>query len=106
MPVGAQGPAGVQGPKTPFDVGSNPMNAPQSSGSFFDKFSKFADSNKTLFNNGMQLLGGAMKGANEQAMFDKKVDLEQQRINQTKYGNTTAAFQPRKTGIIAGAQAQ
>jgi hypothetical protein len=106
MPVGVQSPAGAQGPKTPFDVGSNSLNAPQSSTSFFDKFSKFADGNKTLFNSGLQLVGGALKGANESAMFDKKVDLEQQRINQTKFGNTTSAFQPRKTGIIAGAQVQ
>jgi hypothetical protein len=105
MPVGVKGPAGAQGPSTPFDSTSTSLNAPQSSTSFFDKFSKFAEGNKTLFNSGMQLVGGALKGANESKMWDEKMALEKDRLRQTSYGNTTASFKPR-TGIIAGAQTQ
>jgi hypothetical protein len=89
---------------TPFDKGVSSPNAPEAASSFLGKFSAFADKNKTLFNSGLQLVGGAMKGATEQKNFATKADLEQQRINQTKFGNTTASFQPRKSGIIAGAQ--
>jgi hypothetical protein len=91
---------------TPYDKGISSPNAPEGASSFLGKFSKFAENNKTLFNSGLQLVGGAMKGANEASMFATKADLEQQRINQTKYGNSTASFQPKKTGIIAGAQVQ
>jgi hypothetical protein len=110
-----QGPAGAQGPTTPYDAAnptdqrlaagsqSSPMNAPESAGSFFGKMSAFAEKNKTLFSSGMQLVGGAMKGANERDMWNQKMELERQRLAQTSYGSQVARFQPRS--IVQGAAA-
>lgn len=79
---------------------------PEGSSSFFGRLGKLAEDNKTLFSTGKELVLGGLKGANENAMWNEKMDKEQQRINQTKYGNSTANFAKRNTGIIAGAQAQ
>jgi hypothetical protein len=110
--AGVDGPAGAQGPTTPYDTPtdarlaagtqSSPMNAPQTSGSYFDRFSSWASKNKQLFSGGMQLVGGALKGANDRAMWNEKMALDQQRVNQTSYGSKVANFAP--TGIIAGAR--
>jgi hypothetical protein len=114
-PSAPQGPAGAEGPATPYDTvnptdqrlaagtQASPMNAPESAGSFFGKMSAFAEKNKTLFSSGMQLVGGAMKGANERDMWNQKMELERQRLKQTSYGNQVARFQPR--GIVQGAGA-
>lgn len=116
--AGMAGPADVQGAATPAD-GSGwsqgvtdsqtrtamGMEAPQESSGFFKSFSDFANKNKTLFNSGMQLVGGAFKGANDRSMFDEKQALDRQRVNQTSYGSAVANIAPRSTGIIAGARA-
>lgn len=110
MPIGAQsptGPAGVQDVGARFGTGNEGANygvsAPDSSDSFLSKLSSFAEKNKTLLNNGMQLVGGALKGANDRSMFDEKVALEKQRLNQTGYGNQIANFAP--SSIVTGARA-
>lgn len=113
-----QGNLGANAPVTPADYevggrlgpddidvggGYNPASgrAPQTSDSLFSKFSSFAEKNKTLVQGGMQLVGGALKGANESAMWDKRIGLEQQRLSQTGYGNTAGQFAPIVTGARA-----
>lgn len=116
--AGMAGPADVQGATTPADANgwsqgvtdsqtrtSMGMEAPQESSGFFKSFSDFANKNKTLFNSGMQLVGGAFKGANDRSMFDERQALDRQRVNQTSYGSAVANIAPRSTGIIAGARA-
>ena len=80
-----------------------PGAAPSSAGNFWNSFTDFANKNKTLFGAGLQLAGGAMKGASDRQMWDQKMALEQQRVNQTSYGNTVGTTTPRP-GIIAGAR--
>ena len=112
-PAGAQAPAAVGAPSTPADIGvkgpdiaSTSGSAPQGFGDYFKSFSKFANDNKTLFNAGLQVVGGAMKGANDRDMFDQQLALNQQRVNQTSYGNTVGNFAPAtKGGIISGVRA-
>jgi len=116
--AGMAGPADVQGATTPADTNgwsqgvtdsqtrtAMGMDAPQESSGFFKSFSDFANKNKTLFNSGMQLVGGAMKGANDRSMFNEKQALERDRLKQTSYGSAVANIAPRTTGIIAGARA-
>lgn len=121
-PSGAQAPDGVIGPTSPADTYPEAQSirnanstdtsliggsgAPQGFGDYFKSFSKFANDNKTLFNAGMQIVGGAMKGANDREMFDQQLALNQQRVNQTSYGNTVGNFAPTtKGGIISGVRA-
>jgi hypothetical protein len=108
-----QAPVGAQGPATPYDtpnptdqrlaagVQASPSNAPETAGSYFGRLTTFAEKNKTLFSSGMQLVGGAMKGANERDMWNQKMELERQRLAQTQYGNQVGQFRPR--GIVQGA---
>jgi len=114
------GPAGAQAPVTPADYsvggrfgpdnmdlggGWNPAtaNAPEASGSYFSKLSGWADKNKQLFSAGMQMVGGAMKGANERGMWNEKMGLERDRFNRA---NSVAKFQPlQPRGIVQGAGA-
>lgn len=104
-------PAAVQGAaeKSPYETfrGSelmdqkiNPTNPPESSGNFFSKFTTWAEKNPKMFSSGLQLAGGAMKGANESAMWNEKMGFEKDKYNRA---NTVAKFQPR--GIIEGARA-
>lgn len=116
---GMAGPADVQGAVAPSDTSGWSQGVtdsqtrtsmgldgpPQETGGFFRAFSDFANKNKTLFNSGMQLVGGAFKGANDRSMFEDRVALERQRVNQTSYGSAVANIAPRSTGIIAGARA-
>jgi hypothetical protein len=121
--VGApMGPAGAQAPITPadYDVGGrfgpdnldvggglNPGSAPQDSTSFFNNFSTWANKNKTLLSSGMQLAGGALKGANDGRMWDQKMQLERDRLAQTSHGSEVGIFAPRVNatpGIINGAR--
>jgi len=113
-------PAGAQAPVTPADYsvggrfgpdnmdlggGWNPAtaNAPEASGSYFSKLSGWADKNKQLFSAGMQMVGGAMKGANERGMWNEKMGLERDRFNRA---NSVAKFQPlQPRGIVQGAGA-
>lgn len=94
-PTGPQAPTGVKAPTG--------ATAPTDSGSFFGKFSSFAEKNKTLFNSGLKVVGGMMEGANEGEMWDEKMALERDRLKQSSYGNTTSNFAPRR-GIIQGAR--
>jgi len=108
------GPAEIGAPLSPADVNptdmrlaagsqASPMNAPESSGSFFGKISKFANENKTLFSAGLQLAGGALKGANEAKMWNEKMGFQRE---QAAKANSVGNFAPRPaTGIIAGARA-
>jgi hypothetical protein len=108
-PAGAQapeGPMGAQAPTTPWEdnfSGSSALgtSAPQDSGSFFGRFSDWANKNKTLFQSGMQLAGGALSGMNQRQMWNQKMALEQQRINQTSHGSDIGVWAPR--GIVTGA---
>ena len=104
-------PAAVQGAaeKSPYetfrgselmDQKTSPMNAPESSGNFFSKFTTWAEKNPKMFSSGLQLAGGALKGANESAMWNEKMGFEKDKYNRA---NTVAKFQPR--GIIEGARA-
>lgn len=115
--AGVQGPGAPQGAQMPVGPGevsnpySNPTDmrlaagtqtAPQNATSFFDGFGAWANKNSTLLSSGMQLGGGLLKGAAEGDMWDKKMGLEQQKVNQTSFGNQTGRYQ---TGIVGGARA-
>ena len=78
------------------------FTAPESSGNFFGKISKFANENKTLFSAGLQLAGGALKGANEAKMWNDKMGFQRE---QAAKANSVGNFAPRPTGLIAGARA-
>jgi hypothetical protein len=110
-PVGAQAPQGAATPYDNIDVGGgyNPASgsttAPADSGSFLSRVSDWATKNKTLLQSGQQLVGGALNGMNQRSMWDQKMALEQQRVNQTKYGNTVGNFAPANPGLISGARA-
>ena len=78
------------------------FTAPESSGNFFGKISKFANENKTLFSAGLQLAGGALKGANEAKMWNEKMGFQRE---QAAKANSVGNFAPRPTGLIAGARA-
>ena len=80
---------------------SSPMNAPESSGNFFSRMGKFANDNKTLFSAGLQLAGGALKGANDTKMWNEKMAFQRE---QAARANSVGNFAPR-AGIIAGARA-
>lgn len=114
-------PTGPSGPVSPFEDptsayaqnGSDLMsdqyrggvggfNAPESSGNFFGKISKFANENKTLFSAGLQLAGGALKGANDAKMWNEKMGFQRE---QAAKANSVGNFAPRPTGLIAGARA-
>lgn len=114
-PAGPQAPQGPQAPSSPADLNANPLdgrlqagtattpgNAPVSSGKFWSSFSDFADKNKTLLSGGMQLLGGAMNGANQRDMWNQKMQLDQQNLQRVSYGNQVGNFAP--TGVINGAR--
>lgn len=108
-----QGPAGAQAPNTPYD--RNPTDirlangtqrtptAPTNTKSFFGGIMDFANNNKTLFQGGMQLLGGALKGMNDASMWSDRLAIEQQKVNQTSHGNEVAQFYPGS--IVSGARA-
>ncbi len=114
-PSGALTPAGardVTAPQTPYDTNptdlrlaagtqKSPMGPPTSTSSFMSTMLDFTRNNKDL----MRLGAGAIKGMNDSAMFDKRIDLEQQRLNQTSYGSAVADTSVRPTGIIGGARA-
>jgi hypothetical protein len=118
--LGALAPTGATGPVSPADYqvggrfgpdnmdvggGYNPATAggaPMSSSNFLGKISDFAKNNSKLFEGGMQLVGGAMKGANDRQMWDQKIALEQQRVNQVGFGNSVGQF---AGGIVNGARA-
>lgn len=112
-PQGAQapiGPKGVDAPVSPADANVNPtdmrlaegtqqtpMQAPSDSSSFFGRFSEWANQNKTVLNSGTQLVGGAMKGASEQDMFDQQMNLKRDQFTRS---NSVGTWQPR--GIVGG----
>lgn len=119
-PQGAQAPTGPQAidaPVSPADPNVNPtdgrlaanqqrtpdggassLNPSSDANSFFGRFSEWATKNETLFNGGMQLVGGALKGANDADMWGQKMTLERDRWNRA---NSVGTFQPR--GIVGGA---
>lgn len=112
--TGAQEPLAVQGATapgaayTPYEDGfpaSGVLSggAPQSTSSFWENISGFAEKNKTMVNMGGQMVSGALNGMNQRQMWDQKMANEQAALAQKSYGNTTANWAPR--GIIAGAQA-
>jgi hypothetical protein len=112
-PQGAQapiGPKGVDAPVSPADANVNPtdmrlaegtqqtpMQAPSDSSSFFGKFSTWANENKTLFNGGMQLAGGALSGAAKASAEEDKMDFYRDKFNRS---NSVGTWQPR--GIVGG----
>lgn len=79
------------------------VSAPQSSDSLFSKFSDWANQNKTLVNSGMQLIGGAMKGASEQSMWDQQMALKNAQFQRANSVGTFAPTTIPKTGIIGRA---
>ncbi len=104
--AGAQAVKGATAPgdiSSPFmrsiEPGWNPQTAPKDSGGFFSSISDFAEKNKTLFNSGMMIVGGAMSGANQRDMWEQKKALDQQELNQRGYGSAVGNFAPR--GILA-----
>lgn len=112
-PQAPTGPQAIEAPVSPADPNVNPTDlrlaanqqrtpdgplAPSDSGSFFGRFSEWATKNEKLFNGGMQLVGGALKGANDADMWDQKMALERDRWNRA---NSVGTFQPR--GIVGGA---
>jgi hypothetical protein len=67
---------------------------PESSDSLFTRFSNWANQNKTLMNSATQLVGGALKGASEQSMWNQKMALQTAQFNRA---NSVGTFAP---GII------
>lgn len=120
-PAGAQAPAGAPDVGAKFgvtDPNVNPtdmrlgagtqttpggLTAPEPAGSFFNRLSSFANKNKVLFSSGMQMLGGAMQGANQRDMWNQKIALEREALARKSHGNAAAKFQPRS--IFQGAAA-
>lgn len=87
---------GVRAPADSFGIknlGAS-FSSPQPSGGFWDSMSTWAERNKTLLNSGMQVVGGALKGANERAMWDEKMALDRDRLKLQSYGSQTANFAP------------
>lgn len=70
---------------------------------YFDKFIKYAQQNKDVFNTVAQLGGGMLKGMNERDMWDEKMGLEKQRLAQTSYGNQVANY-AKPLGFAGAAQ--
>lgn len=117
-PQGATAPSGPQAPTGPAEVAtpySNPTDmrlangtqtlpggAPESSDSFFARFSSFAKNNKELLNTGTQLVGGLLKGASESDMWQQKMDLERDKFARA---NSVGVFSPTTKGIVSGARA-
>jgi hypothetical protein len=97
---------GPKGTYTPFEdnfVGTNaitPGGAPSSSSSFFDRLTNFATSNQKLLAGGMQMLGGAMNGANQRDMWNQQMALKQKQMD---IANSVGSITPRPTGLIQGA---
>lgn len=92
--------AKVSDPFTRGVMSPGGVNAPSDSNSFFSNFGQWADKNKTLLASGVQVLGGAMNGANQTAMWNEKMQLDRDRMARA---NTVGSFAPRPTGIVAGA---
>jgi hypothetical protein len=115
-----QGPAGAQGPSSPYDINLDPnstptdmrlnagtQTAPQSASSYWSNIGNWINNNKTLFSSGMQLAGGALSGMNQRQMWDEKMQLERDRLAQTSHGSEIGNFAPRVSatpGIVNGAR--
>jgi hypothetical protein len=108
-PVGAQGPADVSTPySNPTDMRlasgtQQPPGGPDlTSDSLFSKFSDWATKNKTLFNAGVQVIGGALSGMNQRDIADQKMALQRDMWNRA---NSAGTFAPTTTGIVGRAAA-
>ena len=77
--------------------------APVKSQSYFDSILDFVKKNKEVSNSILQLGGGLLKGMSDSSIADKKFALEQQALDQKKYGNQVATYKP--TGFIQSARA-
>lgn len=89
---------GVSGMDLQADAGMSAYGpgAPIKSGSFFDKFSTFANNNKGLLDTGLKFGLGAIKGAADGQFSQAQIDIARQRL---AYGNSVANTNP---GIING----
>jgi hypothetical protein len=110
-PTGATSPAGAQAPITPVDDAWGPNDsivnpshawAPATSDSLFSKFSDWATKNKTLFNAGVQVIGGGLNGMNQRDIADQKMALQRDMWNRA---NSVGTFSPTATGIVGRAAA-
>jgi hypothetical protein len=106
-PVGAQGPADVSTPySNPTDMRlangtQQPPGGPDlTSDSLFSKFSDWATKNKTLFNAGVQVIGGGLSGMNQRDIADQKMALQRDMWNRA---NSVGTFSPTATGIVGRA---
>jgi hypothetical protein len=104
--VQAQGPADVATPySNPTDMRlangtqTSPASAPQSSGGFWNSMLDFANKNSKLLNTATTLAGGALKGANDQAMFQQQMQLKSDMWNRA---NSAGTFAPTTRGIVQG----
>lgn len=79
------------------------LSAPQTADSYFKNFMDFIKQNKEVSNGIMQLGGGLLKGMGESSLADKKMAIEQQKVNQSSYGNQVATYKPQ--GFIQTARA-
>ena len=79
------------------------LSAPQTADSYFKNFMDFIKQNKEVSNGIMQLGGGLLKGMGESSLADKKMAIEQQKVNQSSYGNQVAMYKPQ--GFIQTARA-
>lgn len=116
-PVGAVAPSAPSGPVTPADttygMSSMGQNDPQvaqmlgtqktNSNTFFsqigDVWNGLGPQGKAA---AIQFAGGALSGANQTAMWNEKMALEQRALDQRSYGSSTPIY--RKTGIISSAK--
>jgi hypothetical protein len=117
--TGAQAPVGAEAPASPADDVPNPTDqrladgtqrppgVPNlSSDSLFARFSDWASKNKTLFNAGQQIVGGALSGMNQRDMADQKMQFQRDMWNRA---NSVGSFSPSlsvpATGIVGRAAA-
>jgi len=106
----------VQAPQTPASAGAEVVKAGASaptdvlskaastdSTSYFSKFMDFVKKNKEVSNGILQLGGGLLKGMSDASIADKKFGLDQQKINQTSFGNQVASY-AKPVGFVGAAQ--
>jgi hypothetical protein len=116
--TGVQAPTGAQAPNSPADdvpnptdqrLASNTQRPPGgpnlTSDSLFSQFSDWASKNKTLFNAGVQVIGGGLSGMNQRDLADQKMQLQRDMWNRANSVGTFAPTTIPKTGIIGSAAA-
>jgi hypothetical protein len=73
----------------------------------FDQFTSWVKANPKLAELGLQVVGGAMKGAADMSVMNRRLDQQQQLINMQSYGNQVGTYAPKVNatpGIVNSAR--